>query len=138
MSEGASKAFSGWKLPTSDRAPLLRQIAPAYDEVCADHVTYEPGDEARAPTRTSRARIVGVADDGRGVQAVVVEIDGTTRRPDGSTYHITWSLAPGRHARESNEVLQSLGWMPLAAIDIRLEPVGLPADMPSATMLRQT
>ena len=27
---------------------------------------------------------------------MVVELDGTTDRPDGSTYHITWSLGPGR------------------------------------------
>ena len=37
-------------------------------------------------------------------------IDGTTDRPDGSTYHITWSLGPGRQARESNDVLRERGW----------------------------
>ncbi len=41
-----------------------------------------------------------------GVEAMVVAIDGTTDRPDGSTYHITWSLGDGRRARESNDVLQ--------------------------------
>ena len=35
--------------------------------------------------------MVGVDDDGAGVQALVVEIGGAARRPDGSTYHITWS-----------------------------------------------
>ena len=33
-----------------------------------------------------------------------------TDRPDGSTYHITWSLGPGRKARESNDVLRDQGW----------------------------
>ena len=35
-----------------------------------------------------------------------IELDGTTDRPDGSTYHITWSLGPGREAHESNDVLR--------------------------------
>ena len=53
----------------------------------------------------------------------MVEIDGTTDRPDGSTYHITWSLGPGRKARESNDVLRDPGWEPLpAAINVDLEP----------------
>ena len=42
----------------------------------------------------------------QGVEAMVVTIDGDTARPDGSTFHITWSLGDGRRARESNDVLQ--------------------------------
>jgi hypothetical protein len=54
---------------------------------------------------------------------MVAELDGTTDRPDGSTYHITWSLGPTRKARESNDVLRDQGWEPLpAAVDITLEP----------------
>ena len=53
----------------------------------------------------------------------VVEIDGSTRRPDGSTYHITWSLADGRKAKESNDVIRDHGWQPWdAPIDVRLQP----------------
>ena len=37
--------------------------------------------------------------------------------PDGSTYHITWSLGPGRKARESNDVLRDQGWEPSAGAD---------------------
>jgi hypothetical protein len=66
---------------------------------------------------------VGRADDGRSLQCLVVEIDGTTDRPDGSTYHITWSLGPRRRAKESNDVLRELGWHRLdRPIAIRLEP----------------
>ena len=43
--------------------------------------------------------MIGRADDGESLECLVVEIDGTTDRPDGSTYHITWSLGPGRRAR---------------------------------------
>jgi hypothetical protein len=69
------------------------------------------------------ARIVGRADDGKSLECLVVQIDGTTDRPDGSTYHITWSLGPGRKAKESNDVLRDRGWRRLdSAIPIRLEP----------------
>jgi hypothetical protein len=44
------------------------------------------------------------------VEARVVAIDGSTGRPDGRTYHMTWSLGPGRRAKESNDVLRSRGW----------------------------
>ena len=33
--------------------------------------------------------VVGIADDGAGVQALAVEIGGTPSQPDGATYHIT-------------------------------------------------
>jgi hypothetical protein len=58
-----------------------------------------------------------------GVQALVVRIGGTTRRADGGTYHITWSLEEGRAAVESNDVLKKLGWKTIEApIAIALEP----------------
>jgi len=57
----------------------------------------------------------------------VVRIGGTTDRPDGSTYHITWSLGPGRKAKESNDVIAAHGWTPFAApIPVRLEPRAYP------------
>ena len=66
---------------------------------------------------------MGRTDDESSLEALVVELDGTTERPDGSTYHITWSLGPGRKARESNDVLRDRGWEPLPApIPIELEP----------------
>ena len=54
---------------------------------------------------------------------MVVSINRTTDRPDGSTYHITWSLAEGRRARESNAVLKEQGWEKLdRPIPIKVRP----------------
>ena len=54
---------------------------------------------------------------------MVVSINGTTDRPDGSTYHITWSLGDGRRARESNDVLKERGWDEFDdPVPIKLEP----------------
>jgi hypothetical protein len=115
---------TGWKLPREDRERLLHLFPPKYENVVADHVTLRTGATSSTPLpRKPDARIVGRADDGEGVECLVVELDGTTDRPDGSTYHITWSLGPGRKARESNDVLRDKRWDTLdARVPIQLEP----------------
>ena len=112
---------TGWKLPSDDREQLLRRFPPKYENVIADHVTLRVGD-GPLPNEPS-ARIVGRADDGDSLECLVVELDGTTDRPDGSTYHITWSLGRRRKAIESNNVLREHGWEPIdAPIPVELEP----------------
>lgn len=100
----------GWKLDREQRGELLDRFPPRYPQTVADHVTLETEAESKSLPDPVEAVMVGIADDRGGVEAMVVAIDGTTRRPDGSTYHITWSLAPGRRARESNNVIREMGW----------------------------
>jgi hypothetical protein len=92
--------------------------------VVADHVTLSARVDRKSelPGETV-GEIVGRVDDGRGVEALVVSIGGTTDRPDGSTYHITWSLAEGRRAKESNDVIREHGWQPLdLPMPVKLQP----------------
>ena len=114
----------GWKLPQQDRSRLLERFPPRYEKVDADHVTLAvgAGPDTLLPDNTG-GKVVGRADDGDSLECLVVEIGGTTDRPDGSTYHITWSLGAGRRARESNDVLREQGWEKLGEpIPIALEP----------------
>lgn len=114
----------GWKLPQQDRSRLLERFPPRYEKVDADHVTLAvgAGPDTLLPDKTG-GKVVGRADDGDSLECLVVEIGGTTDRPDGSTYHITWSLGAGRRARESNDVLREQGWEKLGEpIPIALEP----------------
>jgi hypothetical protein len=115
---------TGWKLSREERELLLQRFPPKYENVIADHVTLRVGATPQTPLpRKPDARIVGRGDDGKSLECLVVEMDGTTDRPDGSTYHITWSLGPGRKARESNDVLRDQDWAPIdAPIPIELEP----------------
>jgi hypothetical protein len=110
---GSGNSVIGWKLDPDQRAELLLQFPPKYRNAIADHVTLrsKAARNAVLPDET-QGEIVGRADDGAGVEAMVVRINGTTDRPDGSTYHITWSLADGRRAKESNDVIAALGWAP--------------------------
>ena len=107
--------YTGWLVDPAERAALLVRFAPRYARVVAHHVTQTFGDRGAPPPQATVGEIVGEADDGAGVQALVVAIGGSPARPDGGTYHITWSLGPGREARESNEVIAQRGWAPLPA-----------------------
>jgi hypothetical protein len=118
----------GWLVEPAERPALLNRFPPRYAETVAHHVTLRAkvGPDTPLPSPVA-AEIVGEADDGEGVQALVVRLDGTTDRPDGSTYHITWSLGPGRRARESNEVIAAKGWTPLPApVPVTLRPARFP------------
>ena len=113
----------GWTLDEAERATLLKQYPPRFAKVVAHHVTLATDAEDRELPGAVRAEIVGRADDDQGVDAMVVAIDGDTARPDGSTFHITWSLGEGRRARESNDVLRERGWQKLdQPIPVTLTP----------------
>ena len=129
---GDGESVIGWKLDAAQRRELVRQFRPRYRNPVADHVTLRghASDAAPLPQETE-GEIVGRADDGSGVEAMVVAIGGTTDRPDGSTYHITWSLADGRRAQESNDVIAAAGWAPFELpMPIRLIPARFKGGRP--------
>lgn len=117
----------GWKLDPGQRAELLLQFPPRYPEAVADHVTFQSDAAAEPLPGEPQAEIVGRADDGEGVEAMVVRLNGTTNRPDGSTWHVTWSLADGREAQESNDIIAAHGWMDL---DLPVPLLLIPARWP--------
>lgn len=126
MRKGAgprTSGYVGWALPGDERARLLALFPAAYGRMVAHHVTLAHGVPADHPLPAATAgTVVGIADDGAGVQALVVAIGGGTARPDGSAYHITWSLGPGRKPVESNGVIRARGWTPVEPVPLRLEP----------------
>ena len=120
---GQGDSVIGWKLDRADRDDLLGRYPPRFTNVVADHVTLASKASRNAPLpQETEALIVGQADDGKGVEAMIVAIGGTTDRPDGSVYHITWSLEDGRRARESNALLASQKWKMFDPVPIRLRP----------------
>ena len=118
----------GRLLHPDDREALLAAFPPAYPRVAAPLVALEGAGPPDFPLPgEAEGFVVGVADDGAGVQALVVEIGGTTRRADGATYHVAWSLAPGRRPAESGEVIRERGWTATRERHrIRLGPDPLP------------
>jgi hypothetical protein len=125
---GEGDSVIGWKLDREQRKELLQQFPPRYGNPDADHVTLrtEAAEDSELPEEML-GEIVGRADDGRGVEALAVSIGGTTHRPGGGTYHITWSLGPGRKAQESNDVLAASGW---SAFDLPMPVKLIPSCWP--------
>jgi hypothetical protein len=95
---------------------LRRKFPPRYERFVCHHVTIVFGVHAPAqlPPVSSAIAVVGHLDDGLGLEALIVEVDGSRQRPDGGAFHITHSLAPGRRSAESNEAIRSHGWTALA------------------------
>ena len=125
---GRGNDVIGWELDRGQRPELLQQFPPRYRNVVADHVTLQSkvAEDAALPEETD-GEIVGRGDDGKGVEAMVVAIGGTTDRPDGGTYHVTWSLEDGREAKESNDVLAERDWERLELpMPVRLKPARFP------------
>lgn len=118
---------TGWKLDRDQREALLCRFPPLYPNVIADHVTllanHLGGMTAEPPGDAEMPVIVGYSHDGEGVEAMVVSIGGTTQRPHGSRWHITWSLMPERTAKESNAVIAAHGWTAMTPIHLKLTPV---------------
>jgi hypothetical protein len=113
-----------WNLTEPERLELLKRFPAACPEIHADHVTAgRMGQDIRLEEETGW--IVGIANED-GLQALVVEIGGTVYRPDGSIYHVTWSLdrAQGRRPVDSNALLQKFAWERISPpIAIKLLPV---------------
>lgn len=123
-----AKGYVGWALDNVTRNRLLEQFPPAYERVIAHHCTLKFGvdDQYPLPSATS-AQVVGIADDHMGVQALVLKIDGEITRADGSVYHITWSLAPGRKPVDSNKVIAAQGFTPVdQSVQINIHPKFFP------------
>ena len=120
----AGECVIGWKVERASRRELLQQFPPRYKSVIADHVTLRSrvAEDSELPEEQV-GEVIGRADDGVGVEALVLRIGGTTDRPGGGTYHITWSLAEGRQAKESNDVIAAHGWQELElAQSVNLKP----------------
>lgn len=118
-------AYSGWELNETDRAKLLGRFPPVYPDVLAHHVTLNPGVKSDSePPPAAVFNVVGVVDDGRGVQALVVTVNGSLRRPDGGFFHMTWSVdrAAGFKPVHSNDALAACPVQPVDAVDFYPRP----------------
>jgi len=118
--------YLGYKLSDASREELLKRFPPKYSDVKAGHVTlkFPAAPEDAIPPAPRSARVIGYADGGDGVEAVVVEIDGSIQRPDGRTFHITLSVDParGKESADANDLLKEHGCERVPAMDIALEP----------------
>ncbi|NJO61091.1 MAG: hypothetical protein HC836_23355 [Richelia sp. RM2_1_2] len=117
------RGYTGFELPSKTRKILLSKLPPKHADVIAHHITYKFGvGEDSVPSVPKTAEIVGYASDDS-LEAYVVAINGSTTRPDGKVYHVTWSLdkSKGRKPVQSNNLLAN-GWAKIEPIKIEVTP----------------
>lgn len=95
-------------------------LTPGHAQVIADHVTYRSDDPDPAPE--GHVFTVDGFVRGDGVDAVIGAIDGERARPDGGTFHITLSVAPGHLPVESNDAVKQGPIEPVAPFDVAVRP----------------
>lgn len=116
-------AYLAYELSASDRTKLARIFPPKFSDFIGHHCTYKFGVMADAPLPPEAVlRVVGFASDDS-LECLVVDVDGSIRRPDRGTFHITWSLdrSKGRKPVDSNELLRG-GYTPIRPITVSATP----------------
>lgn len=118
--ENLFEMYTAYVLDAKSRRELSKHFPPKYPETVGHHVTMKFGVSKDAPKpRPAKLEVVGYVDDGEGLEALVVAVNGKVNRPDGSLYHITWSLdrSLGRKPVHSNALVQA-GYDPTDNIPI--------------------
>ncbi len=111
-------AYSGWEIGEEDRAMLLTLFRPQFPDVIAHHVTLSPGVKKGTPAPDAAdIRVVGYVK-GEGVEALIVEVNGTTKRERGGHYHITWSIdrEAGFQPVHSNDLIAEKGFERIVSV----------------------
>lgn len=97
-----NRNYSGWTV--LNRSTLLDALeGERFTNVVCEHVTFRYPDRSPAPPVETMKAVGHVVGDG--VEAVIVEVDGSVFRPDGSVFHVTVSLADGHRPVESNPLV---------------------------------
>jgi hypothetical protein len=120
--------YLAYSLTGASRNDLLHRFKPKNPEVICQHVTFKfPAKSSdELPPAAHEAHVVGYAEED-GLEALVVEINGHTKRPsDGKLFHITLSLdrKKGKKPVHSN-ALVGKGFKHIPPISIHLEPAFL-------------
>ena len=118
------KGYNGYLIPDQERSKILSQFPPKYSKVIAHHITNDFGVYESLPPEIESCFIVGHADSGDGIEALVVEVNGTVIRNDGELFHITLSLDPEKYkSKDSNNLIKEKGFEPLTSpVSIVVEP----------------
>jgi len=114
--------YVAYVLDDQSRNKLAKLFPPKYPEWVGHHTTVEfgvPKDPSLPFGDAADMQVVGYAEDD-GIEALVVAINGETKRPDGKAYHLTWSLdrSKGRKPVDSNNVISQRGFTKVTPVAV--------------------
>ncbi len=119
-----TKPYAALVLSDESRQKLLEHFPPRFSETRMHHITIAHGTRDESALFTPRSvQIVGYACHD-GVEALAVEVNGTSARPGGGAWHITISFAEGNNAAMSNELI--LGALSRSNRDTQLQLINPP------------
>ncbi len=107
LTEVNRNGYLAFEVPENARLALAKLLPPKYPDFIGHHITEQFGVPPSEQSRVAKIKVVGHAEED-GLEALVVEVDGELHRPDGKTYHITWSLdrSKGKKPAMSNALIQ--------------------------------
>lgn len=102
--------YSGWLLSENSVKKLKNLFVPIHPDFIGHHITYMFGKNSEIPPDAT-IYVVGQCITDK-VQCFVVEVNGSIVRPDGSFYHITWTIdrAGGAKPVDSNKAIENNGF----------------------------
>lgn len=113
--------FAGYLLSQESKDMLIDKFTPKYNKTFAHHVTTSFGKDSTKPPEAT-LQVVGYVDSGDGLEALVVSVNGDSSRPDGSVYHITWSLEGSYKPVDSNQLIKTTTIVDVNPITINAAP----------------
>jgi len=120
-----SGGYLAYELTSASRNDLLKKFDPKYPEVICHHVTVQfPAKVGDAmPPAAQTAHVIGYEDSKDGIEALVVNINGSSTRPDGKLFHITLSLdrSKGKKPVHSNDIVNK-GFQKVSPFVIHIIP----------------
>ena len=116
--------YTAYALTQKSRKVLYLLYPPKYPEFIGHHITEEFGvpKDAAPPDEPVLVQVVGYIDNGDGVEGFVVEIDGSSDRPSGGKYHITWSIYRERGYKPFNTNEYTGDAEPIKPVTIEVTP----------------
>lgn len=115
--------YTGYLLSQDSRDKLRKIFPPKNSTWLGHHITETfgvPSDHPE-PETPSRVQVVGYAES-EGLEGLLVSIDGTTERPNGGKYHITWSIDKEKGVKpvHTNKIINDA--QSITPIDIEVIP----------------
>lgn len=97
--------YIAFQLNKDSQKELLNTFKPSFENIKCHHITYKFGvaPTDKLPSQTE-GYVVGYKK-GEGIEALVVEINFKSLRPDGKLYHITLSHDNNHKPVQSNNLL---------------------------------
>lgn len=92
-------SYAAFTIDKQTRESLLAMFPPKYSNVSLDHITIQyPCDDEGALFEPESVAIEGYVDDGKGIEALLVRLNGDIFKSNGLPWHITLSLDKDKQA----------------------------------------